>query len=380
MSAQVEKIALFIDGANLYATAKSLGFDIDYKRLLREFQSRGNLMRAFYYTAVIEDQEYSSIRPLIDWLDYNGYTVVTKATKEFVDQTGRRKVKGNMDIELAVDCHGTRAAHRPHGAVLRRRRLPLAGRGGAAPRRARDGGLDDLDPAADGGRRTAPAGRHLHRHRASCSRRSAATRPNAPARDPRASRAASVSIRRSSCNAAAPRGCRPAPTTISRIDRAASCSAQFPAWLAQTTKPGRNCPLCPRLVAFRADLARARAVLVQRAGALVRAARRAAADRRPRAGPARRQPHRAAVHRRLRRRPALRHAQGIRFCPRRLSRRAPDDTLELVDARITNGVRCVPPENKPTPAEINTCREFLVPTIAEMPQPPRHRRARPHRA
>ena len=103
MSAQSEKTALFIDGANLYATAKSLGFDIDYKRLLREFQSRGNLLRAFYYTAVIEDQEYSSIRPLIDWLDYNGYTVVTKATKEFVDQTGRRKVKGNMDIELAVD-------------------------------------------------------------------------------------------------------------------------------------------------------------------------------------------------------------------------------------------------------------------------------------
>jgi uncharacterized LabA/DUF88 family protein len=103
MSPQTEKIALFIDGANLYATAKTLGFDIDYKRLLREFQSRGYLVRAFYYTAVIEDQEYSSIRPLIDWLDYNGYTVVTKATKEFVDQSGRRKVKGNMDIELAVD-------------------------------------------------------------------------------------------------------------------------------------------------------------------------------------------------------------------------------------------------------------------------------------
>jgi uncharacterized LabA/DUF88 family protein len=103
MSVPSEKIALFIDGANLYATAKSLGFDIDYKRLLREFQSRGYLLRAFYYTAVVEDQEYSSIRPLIDWLDYNGYTVVTKATKEFVDQTGRRKVKGNMDIELAVD-------------------------------------------------------------------------------------------------------------------------------------------------------------------------------------------------------------------------------------------------------------------------------------
>src|SRR5271166_2251336 len=103
MSPSYNKIALFIDGANLYATAKTLGFDIDYKRLLKEFQGRGNLVRAFYYTAIIEDQEYSSIRPLIDWLDYNGYTVVTKATKEFIDASGRRKVKGNMDIELAVD-------------------------------------------------------------------------------------------------------------------------------------------------------------------------------------------------------------------------------------------------------------------------------------
>ena len=99
MSPVSNKIALFIDGANLYATAKTLGFDIDYKRLLKEFQSRGTLLRAFYYTAIIEDQEYSSIRPLIDWLDYNGYTVVTKATKEFIDASGRRKVKGNMDID-----------------------------------------------------------------------------------------------------------------------------------------------------------------------------------------------------------------------------------------------------------------------------------------
>jgi uncharacterized LabA/DUF88 family protein len=96
-------IALFIDGANLYATAKTLGFDIDYRRLLQEFQSRGVLLRAFYYTAVIEDQEYSSVRPLVDWLDYNGYTVVTKSIKEYIDANGRRKLKGNMDIELAVD-------------------------------------------------------------------------------------------------------------------------------------------------------------------------------------------------------------------------------------------------------------------------------------
>jgi uncharacterized LabA/DUF88 family protein len=101
--ASSDRIALFIDGANLYATAKALGFDVDYKRLLADFQNRGTLVRAFYYTAIIEDQEYSSIRPLVDWLGYNGYTVVTKATKEFIDASRRRKVKGSMDIELAVD-------------------------------------------------------------------------------------------------------------------------------------------------------------------------------------------------------------------------------------------------------------------------------------
>src|SRR5258708_17670084 len=99
MSSTFSKIALFIDGPNLYATAKTIGFDIDYKRLLKEFQSRGALLRAFYYTAVIEDQEFSSIRPLIDWLDYNCYTVVTKVTKEFLDARCVCKVKRNIDIE-----------------------------------------------------------------------------------------------------------------------------------------------------------------------------------------------------------------------------------------------------------------------------------------
>jgi len=98
-----ERVAMFIDGANLYATARALGFDIDYKRLLEIFSGKCNLVRALYYTALVEDQEYSPIRPLVDWLDYNGYTMVTKPTKEFTDATGRRKVKGNMDIELAVD-------------------------------------------------------------------------------------------------------------------------------------------------------------------------------------------------------------------------------------------------------------------------------------
>ena len=98
-----ERIAIFIDGANLYSAARGLAFDIDYKRLLEMFRSKGRLVRAFYYTALLEDQEYSPIRPLVDWLDYNGYTMVTKPTKEFTDATGRRKIKGNMDIELAID-------------------------------------------------------------------------------------------------------------------------------------------------------------------------------------------------------------------------------------------------------------------------------------
>ena len=98
-----EKLALFIDGANLYGAAKGLQFDIDYKRLLELFARKGNLVRAFYYTAVAEDQEFSPLRPLVDWLDYNGYTMVTKPTKEFTDSQGRRRFKGDMDVELAVD-------------------------------------------------------------------------------------------------------------------------------------------------------------------------------------------------------------------------------------------------------------------------------------
>jgi len=98
-----ERLALFIDGSNLYAATKALGFDIDYKLLRSEFMRRGKMVRAFYYTALIENEEYSPIRPLVDWLDYNGFTLVTKPAKEFTDSTGRRKIKGNMDIELAVD-------------------------------------------------------------------------------------------------------------------------------------------------------------------------------------------------------------------------------------------------------------------------------------
>jgi uncharacterized LabA/DUF88 family protein len=98
-----ERVALFIDGANLYSAAKGLAFDIDYRKLLEEFKKRGRFVRAYYYTALVEDQDFSPIRPLVDWLDYNGYTLVTKPAKEYVDGAGRRRFKGDMDVELAVD-------------------------------------------------------------------------------------------------------------------------------------------------------------------------------------------------------------------------------------------------------------------------------------
>ena len=98
-----ERIALFIDGANLYSAAKSLGFDIDYKKLLEEFRKRGILTRAYYYTALVEEQDYSPIRPLVDWLDYNGFTLVTKTAREYTDSQGRKRWRGDMDIEIACD-------------------------------------------------------------------------------------------------------------------------------------------------------------------------------------------------------------------------------------------------------------------------------------
>ncbi len=98
-----DRVVVFIDGANLYATSKAIGIDIDYRSLLKDFRERCRFLRAYYFTAYLEDQEYSSIRPLIDWLDYNGYTMITKPAKEFSDSAGRRKIKGNMDMEIAVE-------------------------------------------------------------------------------------------------------------------------------------------------------------------------------------------------------------------------------------------------------------------------------------
>ncbi len=98
-----ERLALFIDGANLYSAARSLGFDIDYKRPARSVRRQGPARpRLLLYGADGRSGVFAD-PPLIDWLDYNGYTLVTKPAKEFTDAFGRRKIKGNMDIELAID-------------------------------------------------------------------------------------------------------------------------------------------------------------------------------------------------------------------------------------------------------------------------------------
>jgi uncharacterized LabA/DUF88 family protein len=99
-----DRFAVFIDGSNFHATIKALGFEVDYERFLSIFKAQGRLVRAYYYTALPEDSDYSPLRKVADWLDYNGYTMVTKYTREFTDKdTGRKRVKGNMDMELALD-------------------------------------------------------------------------------------------------------------------------------------------------------------------------------------------------------------------------------------------------------------------------------------
>ena len=362
MTVPGEKIALFIDGANLYATAKSLGFDIDYKRLLREFQSRGYLLRAFYYTAVIEDQEYSSIRPLIDWLDYNGYSVVTKATKEFVDQTGRRKVKGNMDIELAVDAmeiagtidhmvlfSGDGDFRSLIEAVQRKGvRVTVVSTISTQPpmvadelRRQADMFVDIVTLQSKIGRD--PAER-VAREPRSDEREPPPHTPQFLQRPPTPQRATPAPTARKTT------------TTDFRISGADGCATA--ASLGVTARAARGLPYSVRL-------ARQRAGLVQCAGPLLRSDRRAPADRWPGARPARCQSDRAPIHWRLCRRAALRHTGEFGFARGEYGAH-PDDGLELVDCRITNAVRCVPPENKPTPEEIKTCRDFLLPTITEM--------------
>ena len=98
-----ERTAMFIDGANLYSVSRSLGFDVDYRQMLTYFQTRTNIVRAYYYSAILKTEEYSPLKPLTDWLAYNGYTLITKDAKEFTDSMGRTRIKGNMDVEIACD-------------------------------------------------------------------------------------------------------------------------------------------------------------------------------------------------------------------------------------------------------------------------------------
>ena len=186
------KIALFIDGANFHATARALGFDIDYKRLLAGIPEPRHAAARFYYTAIIEDQEYSSIRPLIDWLDYNGYTVVTKATKEFIDASGRRKVKGNMDIELAVDAMelaamSTRSCCFPATAISARWLRRCSAAASASPWFRRFRASRRWSPTNCAARPTSSSTLRT------CSRRSAASRPNVRRARDRAGASASAS-------------------------------------------------------------------------------------------------------------------------------------------------------------------------------------------
>src|SRR6202165_4994927 len=291
------KIALFIDGANLYATAKALGFDIDYKRLLKEFQSRGTLLRAFYYTAIIEDQEYSSIRPLIDWLDYNGYTVVTKATKEFIDASGRRKVKGNMDIELAVDA--MELAEHVDQIVL------FSGDGDfrslveAVPRRGVRvtvvSTISSQPPMiADELRRQADVFTDLVELQSKLGRDpSERPPPRAPRpRDPQW------------FNSPVPSFGDPGGRLL---------IVGLAPGLQGANRTGR-----PFTGDFAGDLLYATLIEFGFAAGVYQA--------------------------------------------------RPDDGLKLIDCRISNAVRCVPPQNKPLPAEINTCRQFLSATITTMPR------------
>ena len=158
-----ERLALFIDGANLYSAARAVGLEIDFRKLLKEFQNRGRLIRVNYYTVLVENDDYSPIRPLVDWLAYNGFNVVKKPAREFVDREGRKRVRGNMDVELAVDM--LEAAGWADHIVLFSgngdfRRLVEA----VKAKGVRVSVVSTMNATpADDRRRPAPRGRHLHR-------------------------------------------------------------------------------------------------------------------------------------------------------------------------------------------------------------------------
>ena len=98
-----DKTIVLIDGANMYAATKTLGFDIDFTAFYKGCEQSCNLLRIYYYTALVEDNDRILLKPLVDWLTYNNYTMVTKPAKVITNSDGVRKIKGNMDVEIAVD-------------------------------------------------------------------------------------------------------------------------------------------------------------------------------------------------------------------------------------------------------------------------------------
>ncbi len=380
-----ERIALFIDGANLYATAKALGFDIDYKRLLALFRTKGQLVRALYYTALAEDQEYSSIRPLVDWLDYNGYMMVTKPTKEFTDSFGRRKIKGNMDIELTVDA--MRLAENLDHVVLFTGdgdfRALVAALQQSGRRVSVISTLQTQPPmVADELRRQADQFIDLADLEDQICR-DPASRPVREPREPGqrpVGRRPRGGTRRLDAGLSRRRGRRPrltplrAPLTRSgnrdatAMEQAGRSAARLPALPAARRLPlGQPSAASPLgingAVAFvrPGERPHARLLIVGLAPGLKGANRTGRPFTGDFAGD--------LLYETL---------LGFGFARGRYEAR-PDDGLGLVDCMITNAVRCVPPENKPTPAEIATCRPFLAAAHRRPAAPRRHRGARAHR-
>ena len=275
-----ERVALFIDGANLYSASRNLGFDVDYRNLLAYFRKQAHVIRAYYYSALLDTEDYSPLKPLTDWLAYNGYSLVTKPAREFTDSAGRRRIKGNMDIEVAVDM--LELAPRIDHAVLFsgdsdfRRLVEAVQRKGvrvsvvSSIRTTPPMVADELRRQADQFLELAEIAGISPAGRPSRGRHGRAARRGRPPADPFQ------------------------PTRHGVIG------------------PDRDCPLCPRLVAYRAANRTAFPELAQRAGSRLRTDGRAAGHCGPCAGAEGREPHRSAIHRRLCRRVALRDAVPLR--------------------------------------------------------------------
>ena len=312
-----ERLALFIDGANLYATAKALGFDIDYKRLLALFRTKGQLVRALYYTALAEDQEYSSIRPLVDWLDYNGLHDGDQADEGVHRRARPPQDQGQHGHRADRRCHAPGRASGPRRAVHRRRRFPRPGRRPCSMRGRRVSVVSTLQTqppmVADELRRQAdqfidladleeqicrdPATRPVREPR----RPPIRGRPVAGARD------ATLDYPTTRTTSPPPEAWRPA-LADGRMTRDGGGPGRGPRAIARCAHGSWRFATPTGAPSPAGTMAPSRRSVRQRAPV----------DRRPGAWPQRRQPHGAAVHRRLRRRPALRDPARVRLRARQL--------------------------------------------------------------